>query len=60
MLKYLKYMKFQPKLVKMAKYGGTPPYFHTKNKCVLNDSIWPKMHFGSFFLKFFFCKKLPL
>ena len=40
-------MKFQPKLAKMAKYGG--PLFSPKNKCVLNDFIWPEMHFGTFF-----------
>ena len=30
---------------------GTP-HFSPKNKCVLNDSKWPKTHFGNIF--FFF------
>ena len=28
---------------------GVPPLFSPKNKCVLNDSLWPEIHFGIFF-----------
>ena len=42
-----KLMKFGPK---MAKNRGTS-LFSPENKCVLNDSKWPKTHFDNFFVK---------
>ena len=40
---------------KFCRRIGVPPFL-LKNKCVLNDSKWPKTKFGNFFL----CEKLPV
>ena len=42
----------------MPKNRGTP-HFSPKNKCVLNDSKWPKTHFGNIFF-FFWCDELRI